>query len=571
MLMDAKPPEDRRHNRLRFGVGLLSFLVGAHGLYILTLTLLGQFAAHHGSRHLSDIVVDVPLLIGLSLIYLSTLLRRRKRAAWMVAVFTYVTYLALGISGIFDNLADHAVYDQEVIKGVLLPLIIVVLLVSLRKAFVVKSDIQGFRSAARFAAIILIATLLYGVVGFLLMDNSDFHREIGAPTALHYTIDQFDLTTQHPLKPYTRRAHLFADSLSFISVAALVYVAISLFQPLRTRLSDQTQEREHMAGLLRGHGGPSEEYFKLWPHDKLYFFDDTGRSGLAFGVHRGVALVLSDPAGDPDRFPALLRSFRRLCFNNDWLPALVHVSDDNRQLYEKHGFVLQKLGEEAVLGLEHFRTELTDSKYFRQIRNKFERQGYTCELLEPPHHQAVLDRLHVVSDDWLAQGGRSERGFAMGYFTPEYMQLCRISVVRDAAGTIQAFANLVPADFDKEEATYDLLRRSKGSPGNINDFLLMELIERLAAEGYSRLNLGLCPLVGLSSIEKERRGIVDNLLHFAYANGDRFYSFSGLKRFKAKYEPEWQERYLGYQGGARNFSRTAAGLLAAMKVRNTKL
>lgn len=556
--------QTREHDRL--GVRSLSFLVAAHGLYILALTLLGQIAAHHGSR-LSDFVVDIPLLIGLSLVYLATLLRRRKHTAWLVTVAAYVVYLILGISGVLDNLADHAVYGQEVVKGVFLPLLILGLLIAFRKAFVVRSDIQGFRFATRFAFIVLGAALVYGVVGFSLLDVPDFHQEISFPASVHYTVDQFDLTTNHPLHPYTKRAHLFVDSLSFISVAALAYVAVSLFQPLRVRLSSQAHERELMHGLLKKYGGASEEFFKLWPHDKHYFFDDSGESGLAFSVHRGVALCLGDPAGNPKRFDSLLESFSRMCFNNDWLPALVHVAGGNRKLYEKQGFALQKLGEEAVLNLDGFKSKLEGAKYFRQIRNKFAKQGFACEILEPPHHQAVLDRLSAVSREWLEQGGRAERGFAMGYYAPGYMQLCRIMVVRDAAGTIQAFANLIPADFDDEEATYDLLRRSGGSPGNITDFLLMELIDELAGAGYKRLNLGLCPLVGLDSVKKEQRNLIDNLLHFAYANGDRFYSFSGLRRFKAKYEPEWDERYVGYQEGVRNFSRTMAALMRAMKVR----
>lgn len=157
----------------------------------------------------------------------------------------------------------------------------------------------------------------------------------------------------------------------------------------------------------------------------------------------------------------------------------------------------------------------------------------------------------------------------MGYYTPEYLQICNVMVARDAAGTIQAFVSLVPAEFDREEATYDLLRHQTGSLGNINDYLLMNLIGYLAAEGYKRLNLGLCPLVGLdheADDDEEKNKLIDSVMRFAYANGDRFYSFSGLHRFKAKYEPEWRDRYVAYQGGLRGFSRTMAALMRTMKV-----
>jgi phosphatidylglycerol lysyltransferase len=519
---------------------------------------------------LNDLSVDVPLLIGLSLFYLGALLRRRKRTAWLVTIMAYTFYLGIGVSQLLNHALTHSVDLDSLIRHLLLPLVVLGLLFVFEKEFVVKSDIQGFRFAARFITIMLAAALVYGVAGFTLLDKSDFHQEINLPSAIHYTIDQFNITTRKPARPYTKRAHLFVDSLSFVSLGAVIYAAIALFQPLRVRLSDQESERQRMVELLRRYGGPSEEFFKLWPHDKQYFFDDSGRSGLAFHVNRGVALCLSDPAGDPKRFKLLIRDFQNLCFSNDWLPALVHVTDKYRSLYENHDFALQKLGQEAVLDLGHFQAEVAGKKYFRQIRNKFNNHGFSCELLTPPHHQAVLDRFQAISGEWLSQDGRVERGFVMGYYTSQYLQLCKTLVARDAAGTIQGFVNLVPADFDQEEATYDLLRHAKSSLGNINDFLLINLIEHLAAGGYKRLNLGLCPLVGLdeeSEDDEEKNRLIDGVMRFAYANGDRFYSFSGLHRFKAKYEPEWRDRYVAYQSGVRGFSRTMAALMRTMRVK----
>lgn len=557
-----------RVNR-QFGVHFVSIVVAVHGLFILATSLLDQI----GDRHIinvSAVVIDLPLLIGLSLIYLSTLLRRRKRTAWIVTVLAYSFYLGLGFANIISNLGVRDASSMEIIRAILLPGAILALLFTLESDFIVHSDIQGFRWAARFSLIILLVALVYGVAGFSLLDTSDFHQEIAFPSAVHYTIDQFDLTTNKPLHPYTKRAKLFVNSLSFVSVGAAIYVVISLFQPLKMRLSEQATNREHLSNLLNHYGGSSEDFFKLWPHDKQFFFDESQRSAVAFHVYRGVALCLGDPAGEERHFNRLLSDFGDLCFSNDWLPAFIHVQNNYRKLFEKHGFGLQKIGQEAVLNMSRFETEVAGNKYFRNIRNKFTKNGYTCELLKPPHHQAVLNRLQVISNEWLGNGGRVERGFAMGYYTPDYMQQCSIMVARDAAGTIQGFINQLPAKFNKEEASFDLLRHTKGSLGNINDFILINFIPLLLESGYKRLNLGLCPLIGLSETDADKNGLVDGILRFAYANGDRFYSFSGLYHFKVKYEPEWRDRYIAYQAGVRGFTRTTNALMRCMRVKIKK-
>lgn len=405
--------------------GLISILIGVNGLYILTSTLVEQVAAHRGS-HLSDLQVDLPLLLGLSVLYLSTLLRRRKRTAWVVTILAYTFYFAFGISQLLSHASlTHETHLHLILRVIIFPCIILGLLIGFQQEFVVKSDIQGFGVAARFSAIILLVALLYGVIGFQLFDESDFHQEINLPTAIHYTIDQFNITTKKPLQPYTKRAHLFVDSLSFVSSGAVIYAIFALFQPIKARFSDQTAQRGLLKSLMERYGAPSEEFFKLWPHDKLYFFDRSAQSGLAFHNFQGVALCVSDPVGDPMHFGSLLTDFQDMCFSNDWLPALIHVSDEHRHLYKRHGFTMQKLGQEAVVNIEAFQTNVAPNKYFRQIRNKFQKQGYSCELLDAPHHSAVLNRLKVISDDWLSQGGRAERGFAMGSTAPNICNSAR--------------------------------------------------------------------------------------------------------------------------------------------------
>jgi hypothetical protein len=166
------------HTHRRFAVRMVSFVVGVNGLFIVIESLLDQIAAHHDTR-LNDIAVDLPLLIGFSLIYLSTLLLRRKQTAWFVSILAYVFYFGNSLATLIDiDDLHHHIHSQFIIRLFLLPLAVVILLYVFRHEFVVRSDVQGFRGAARFSVIVLLIAFLYGVGGFQLLDKSDFHQEM---------------------------------------------------------------------------------------------------------------------------------------------------------------------------------------------------------------------------------------------------------------------------------------------------------------------------------------------------------------------------------------------------------
>jgi phosphatidylglycerol lysyltransferase len=548
---------------------VLSFIILAvaiNGLAYIVDPLLNFIHLHfYHLYHLSSSSVGFDMVIGLTLIYLSSLLARRKSNALAISIVVYSLVILINLFMLLIHHHGHGLSIELIVRDLILPIVAVLGLTYYRKEFMVKSDIQGFSQSIPIILVMILVTLIYGVVGFSLMDDRDFHQEISILRALHLTIDQFGLTTKVPIA-YSIRAKIFLDSLSTISIAGLVYVALSLFQPIRARFVDQSLSRLAVSSLLDHYAESSEDFFKIWPTDKSYYFTRNRRAALAYRVHRGVALVVSDPIGDNNEFDSLLTHFIQQCRINDWLPAFVHIEGKYREMYERHGLAMQKIGEEAILNIDKYTSSVVNNKYFRHINQKFTKLGYTCEPLKPPHSEAVINQLRQISNDWLELPGRTERGFMMGYFTPEYMQLCNIMVARDEAGTIQAFINQIPP-LDAFEANYDLLRHSSDSPGNMGDFLLLNFIKQLHGRGFLRLNMGLCPLSGLSS-EDADHSTIDAALRFAYSNGDRLYSFSGLHRFKSKYEPDWTPRYIAYRNGIRGFTKTIRALNVAMKVKN---
>jgi len=541
---------------------LIAYVVITYGLIIILDALTRQLRVHHG-RKLDLLLITVPQIAGLGFLYLGTLLLRRKYNAWLAALVLFGVTTIINISHMI--LPAHAYPDGAGnMMRLALPILMMFMLWLTRDTFKVKSDMRTFQQAVWVCVLVLGVAFMYGIAGFLLLDDHDFHYEIGFLSAVHLTIDQFGLTTNHPVA-YSHRARLFLDSLPIISIAAVVYAAISLFEPIRVHLMGQAPQRSHAALLLEEYPSDIDDYFKLWPHDKLYHFDETGDAGISYHVTRGVALIVGNPFGSPKHFKGAISSFLELCFVNDWMPTFIHVTSQYRKLYESFGFKFQKIGEEAILDLEAFETTKND-KYFRQIRNRFTKLNYSVEVVRPPHTAATIERLQAISDEWLKRPGRAERGFMLGYFNSGYLQESSIALLYDENQEVQGFINVVPT-FEKTTANYDLLRCCDAAPGNANDFLMMGLIEHLRSEGVQTFNLGLCPLSGVDAPDNEETTLIDQALRFLYANGDRFYSFSGLRRFKSKYQPNWQPRYIAYMGGIRGFSRSLRALNRAMKIR----
>lgn len=547
---------------------VLAYGIVAHGLLMLAANLgreLGVGGGHTVRIKVLQLVFSIPIILALTLLYVGVYIRRRKRTAWLTAIVLYSLLMAVALVQLnLLYLRGHLVSIESLLPNIVLPLTIIGGLVWYRDEFTVRSDLRSFAVSLRFIGLLLVVTFAYGIVGFILLDTQDFHRDITPLQAAHYTVDQFGLTTED-LVAYTHRAHIFLDSLSLVSVAALCYSLIALFQPIRARFSDHTIGRTLAEQLLKQHPATSEDYFKLWPRDKMYLFTSDFSAGIAYVVHRGVALSAGEPFGNPRKFTKLLYDFDEMCFTNDWLPAFVHTLPELNELFVKNNYAIQKIGEEAVIDLAQFHAKVRRSKYFRQIDNKFTRAGYTTEFCKPPHSEILLAELARINREWLKRPGREERGFLMGYFTPDYLQQCALLVARDAKGKTVGFLNQVPS-FDPLEANYDLLRYGKVAPSNTSDFLLLKFCDYLVSQtSMERLNLGLCPLAGMSESSKER-SVIDNALWFLYANGDRLYSFSGLYRFKAKYQPQWSNRYIAYRGGVAGFTRTVAALRRAMKI-----
>src|SRR5262249_51167837 len=150
-----------------------------------------------------------------------------------------------------------------------------------------------------------------------------------------------------------------------------------ILRPLQYELRTLPAERELARSLLERYGGGGDDYFKLWPHDKSYFFLSEGEAFVAYSVARGVGGWLAGPPRRPESITKLLHEFRSFCLGNGWLIAFIAASDKQQTLFERSGFTSLVIGADAVIDIGKFLNETARNKYFRNIINRFEKSGAT--------------------------------------------------------------------------------------------------------------------------------------------------------------------------------------------------
>jgi phosphatidylglycerol lysyltransferase len=145
----------------------------------------------------------------------------------------------------------------------------------------------------------------------------------------------------------------------------------------------------------------------------------------------------------------------------------------------------------------------------------------------------------------MADKSTKEKGFSLGFFNERYLEASPIAVVKKE-DKIVAFANLLTGS-NKTELSVDLMRHTPDALQGIMDFLFVELLLWGKENGYAQFNMGMAPFSGLESHPLGPSW--SKLGSMLYKHGEHFYNFQGVRKYKEKFKPDWQPRYLAAPGG----------------------
>jgi phosphatidylglycerol lysyltransferase len=530
--------------------GMLSFLQKTHKLFLRILPAVLIFALGivnvisvvtpsipERMKLLHDfLMVDVirfsksfVLVTGLFLLVNATFMLRGLRSSWWIA-------LVLSAVSIIGHLTKGIDYEEAV-----LALIVIGALLATRKEYYVKSDPRLGYLGIQTSLFSILAVILFGIIGFYFLDKKHFNIEFNAIQSVRYTLQNFILVGSPELTPVDQFSRDFLNLIKVSGFVTMAFLVYSVIRPFILKPEPTEAEKETASAIVRAYGQSSLDYFKTY-FDKLIFAPSGLKAFISYRISRNFAIVLEDPvAENREAMRECIVSFSEFCYENGLKDIYYRVPAESLPVYTELSRKSLFIGQEAIVDLDKFSLSGGEKKPLRNALNKIKSEGYITKIYEPPLKDGLIQKLKSVSDDWLKLNGRTEIIFSQGIFSEEEIKAQTVIAVENNEEMIMAFLNIIP-DYSRNEGTYDLLRKRHDAPNGVMDHLMIEMFNYFKGKCIRFVNLGFAPMSGVN----DPHNFPERSVKFAYEKIRSFSHYKGLREYKEKFSPIWNDKFLIY-------------------------
>ncbi|MER7840861.1 phosphatidylglycerol lysyltransferase domain-containing protein [Streptomyces sp. NPDC096040] len=495
--------------------------------------------AHHSGQFFTPYLATAGLVSAALAIFFVLVMRRRKRAAWVVNVLLSTPLFALYVLALTQH--EYRAHVFNWVSAALTGLFVAALLIS-RREFNAVGDPSNPRLAL---AVGVGGVTVTGVLGTLLVHATNKFPGATLFDEIAYTLLRG--ISVGPLADHVTAVHAprWTDIIiNVLLAAAFCLVLYAGFRSPRGRRLLSAEDESKLRCLLDKHGArDSLGYFAL-RRDKAAIFSPTGKAAVTYRVVGGVSLASGDPIGDPEAWPGAIDAWLTEARQHAWTPAVMGASEEAGTIYARHGLDALELGDEAIVDIADFTLEGRAMRVVRQAHNRVRRAGYTVRIRRhediPPEEMSLLiDR----ADHW--RDGTTERGFSMalGRLGDPADGRCVMLECRDADDVPRALLSFVP--WGEQGLSLDLMRRDRDSENGLMEFMVVELLLRAAELKVDRVSLNFAMFRAV--FERGSRlgaGPVLRLWHAILTFFSRWWQIESLYRANAKYRPVWEPRYL---------------------------
>lgn len=468
------------------------------------------------------------VLSGLALMILAGGIARGKRIAFRLTVAVLVATVA------FELVKDLDFEAASLFAWILFGLW------WFRHHFEADSEPSSVRWGIAMLAVAFAMAILYAYGGSLLLGNQ-LRPEVGLISSIESLAAALagNPTRYHAL---TQRADWFLSSLPVVAYTLAILALLRVLRPvLAPRAAAAERDRVHR--LLERWGTNYISHLAVHGATSYHWFGED--ACIAYSLRGRTALALGDPIGPPQVAARGAREFVEYCESQDWIPAFYQVAGDGP--YVQLGLTLVPIGSEALIHPARFGLAGKARADLRYALKRCEREGVRFEFLSGPDALARHgSELQHVSGTWLHTRRSPELGYSLGTLTTLNDSDIVVGLAFGASGHLDAFVSWLPVPARKAW-TLDLMRRRPDGVYGAIEALIVRSIEEAARRGVGELSLGVAPRVISSS---DTRGGMDRALRAMYWGLDRFQRSTTLHRFKTKFGPSWEDRYLALPGAA---------------------
>ncbi|MEU6895995.1 phosphatidylglycerol lysyltransferase domain-containing protein [Streptomyces sp. NPDC046557] len=511
---------------------------------VLSVPFRAQVRIHNADgRYFTPYLATAGLVSVVLSLFLSVVMRRHKRAAWifnlgLAGLTLLLMILLLVVSEPGDSYRRHPFnYFSAAVTG----LFLLMLLVG-RKEFVAKGDRSNIALATAVATGGVAAS---GGIGTGLVTWANTVAGASWWDRLGYT-----LARMVTLEPSERAQEMISvprwvdASINVMSALTLLLVLYVCFRAPRGREWLGEADEQRLRELLRRQGErDSLGYFAL-RRDKSVIWSPSGKAAIVYRVVGGVTLASGDPIGDPEAWPGAIERWLAEAREHGWAPAVMGASEEAGGIYARHGLNALELGDEAIVERADFTLEGRAMRGLRQACNRVQRAGYTVRVR---HHEDIpegeMAALVDKADQW--RDGATERGFSMalGRLGDPQDGRCVMVECYDGDGELRALLSFVP--WGERGLSLDLMRRDRSSENGLLEYMVTEVMARSREIGIERVSLNFAMF--RSVFERGSRlgaGPVLRLWRSILGFFSRWWQIESLYRANAKYRPIWEPRYL---------------------------
>lgn len=498
---------------------------------------------------LSNLSRTATVITGFFLIFVSKGLLERKKRAWL---FSFTLISVSSILHIFKGLD---------IEEAAILLVILIALIYTKQEFYVKSSTLNFLNNLKTSLFILILLFVYAFAGMFMLN-----RQYDKPVTFNRILKDYQYTItgigKDILIPRTRKARWFSDSLTTIGLSVLMLFFANLFFPATILKIRSDEEHKKARDLVINISKNPTSYMCLMK-DKQFFFSPSKNSFIAYKIAGTVAVCLGDPVASQSEKESIVTNFGQMLKEKGLTPAYLSVTDNYKSVFQKLGYKSLKIGEDAIIKTDVFSLEGKQVEDIRHGVSRMQREGIYYQWFRQTEipQKLALD-LKIMHANWIQNKKIAGLTFSVDFFPLPKESAGYLLATYSKDAKLQAAFSFFPYN-NKQGYALDLMLRGETTINGLMEASIAEAVRFLKEQNVSDLSLGVAPLADVNP--EEEKGLLNKTTTFLFNNFNQFYNYQSLFKFKDKFAPSWQSRYLVYKSDVKLISISLAIVKAHTK------